>query len=71
MLPALVSGLSYTGLVIRDGDTASIELERIIFKREKMSNVKAEQLKVDLLKYCELDTLALVRLHEKLSGLVS
>jgi CRISPR/Cas system-associated exonuclease Cas4 (RecB family) len=64
VLPALVPDLSYEGLEIADGDTAMVAfalMAKGMIRPEEMA-----QKRRDLLKYCMLDTLAMVRLHEKL-----
>jgi predicted RecB family nuclease len=69
VLPALVPDLSYAGLAVRDGDTAITQFARMA--RGQISGAAAEQARRDLLDYCKVDTLAMVRLHEKLVELAS
>src|SRR5207247_1758180 len=64
VLPALVPELRYDGLAIADGETASLELERLLFNDHGMVPEAREQLRTDLLLYCHLDTLGLVKLFE-------
>ncbi|GMR04622.1 MAG: DUF2779 domain-containing protein [Thermodesulfobacteriota bacterium] len=66
VLPALLDGLDYSGLEIKDGAEASIAYKRLVEMEER----KKAAVKKDLLEYCRMDTLALVRLLEKLKGLV-
>lgn len=63
VLPALVPELNYNDLEIGDGGTASaVFLD--LFNNPK--NEDTESIRVNLLKYCHLDTLAMVRLLEVL-----
>ncbi|MEK6609190.1 MAG: DUF2779 domain-containing protein [Myxococcota bacterium] len=71
VLPALVPDLAYDGLVIADGQTASYELERLLLAGSGMSPEERDRLRADLLRYCEMDTLAMVRLVERLRGLAT
>lgn len=71
VLPALVPDLTYDGLAIHDGRTASRELSRLIFAGDTMSREEREQLRGDLNAYCSLDTLAMVRLVDTLRQLSS
>ena len=64
VLPVLVPDLNYDGLDIGDGDMA-------ITMFAKMANSEVEdidQVRSDLLAYCKLDTLAMVRLHDVLDS---
>lgn len=66
VLPALVSDLSYAGLEISNGGEAmgaygSLHLVENMEEREKIRRA--------LLEYCKLDTLAMVRIYEKLKNL--
>jgi predicted RecB family nuclease len=69
VLPALVPELGYDSLPISEGAMASVELERLLFRGEEMAPDEKEQLRGDLMRYCDLDTLGLVRLLERLRGL--
>ena len=69
VLPALVPELGYESLPISEGAMASVELERLLFRGEEMAPGEKEQLRGDLMRYCDLDTLGLVRLLERLRGL--
>jgi len=64
VLPALVPELSYDGLPIADGGTASIELERLMFSGDGLDAEATKQLRSDLLRYCHQDTWGLVKLLE-------
>lgn len=63
VLPALVPGLSYQGMEIADGGTASSSFMNLL---EEKDADKIKNVRYNLLKYCELDTLAMVRILEVL-----
>jgi len=67
VLPSLVSELSYDELEINEGGLASIAYESLQTETDLM--VIAE-IKKQLLEYCKLDTLGMVRILEKLDELV-
>jgi hypothetical protein len=69
VLPALVPELSYEGLEIADGDTAMVAFA--LMAKGMMGQEEMEQKRTELLEYCMLDTLAMVRLHEKLFELMN
>lgn len=60
VLPALVPGLSYNGLMIQDGGAASNSWKRLYFG--DLEHEESEQIRNDLLAYCELDTKAMVEI---------
>ena len=65
VLPALVPELSYANLAIHDGDTASVRyLEMQGFRP---SDQTPEEIAANLLEYCSIDTLAMVRIFEVLA----
>ncbi len=66
VLPTLVPELSYTSLNIREGGTASLTYSQLRYQEPE---VIAQQ-RSDLLAYCKLDTLAMVRILEKLNSMV-
>jgi CRISPR/Cas system-associated exonuclease Cas4 (RecB family) len=68
VLPALVTDLSYEGLAISNGSTAMVTFA--LMAQGKMGPAEMEQKRAELLEYCKLDTLAMVRLHEKLHELM-
>lgn len=70
VLPAMLPDLSYDDLTIADGETATAEIARLLLRSESMSVGEREQLRRDLLAYCERDTLAMVKLTENLRVLV-
>jgi hypothetical protein len=61
VLPALVSDLSYSDLEIQEGGSASMTYESLYYDTDQESIAKKRE---DLLKYCELDTLSMVRILE-------
>ena len=70
VLPALVPELRYDGLTIADGESASLELVRLLFNnREVLDSGEGERLRTDLLRYCHQDTWGLVKLRERLRQL--
>jgi hypothetical protein len=60
VLPALVPEMSYAGLAIADGETASLMYLEAL--KNEISAEEKEKVYADLLEYCRLDTLAEVRL---------
>jgi CRISPR/Cas system-associated exonuclease Cas4 (RecB family) len=69
VLPALVPDLSYDGYEIADGDTAMVTYA--LMAKGMMDAEEMEQKRTALLRYCMLDTHAMVRLHEKLFELMN
>jgi predicted RecB family nuclease len=69
VLPALVPALSYSGMRIAEGETAQLELSRLMFEREGMSGEERAEIRAALLDYCELDTKAMVALEQRLREL--
>jgi predicted RecB family nuclease len=68
--PALVPDLAYDSLEIAGGDEASQKLYELLLKREGMSQAEKDRLRGELLRYCRMDTEALVRLHRALGRLI-
>ena len=66
VLPALVPELSYDNLEINEGGLASIAYESLQTETDLMFIAEIKQ---QLLEYCKLDTLAMVRILEKLENL--
>lgn len=66
VLPALIPELSYDSLNISDGGTAA---ESWLKMRNTGNTEEQEQINRDLLEYCHLDTLAMVRIVEKMKEL--
>jgi hypothetical protein len=61
VLPALVPDLGYSDLAIADGDTASRELTRLVVADAAFLPADRSHTREQLLRYCERDTLAMVR----------
>jgi predicted RecB family nuclease len=70
-LPGLVPGLSYADLKVQDGEVATVELQRLMFQGAEMPPGERAGLREALLRYCERDTWAMVKLLEKLRSLVA
>ena len=67
VLPAFVQDLSYDDLGVRDGDTAVARFSKLA--RGKYTQAQSAGIRKELLEYCALDTLAMVRLHFRLTQL--
>ncbi len=63
VLPALVPGLSYAGLAINNGGDASAAFYNL---KHETDVEKIREVRLALLEYCGLDTLAMVKILEKL-----
>lgn len=63
VLPVIVPELSYGDLNIQEGGTASFQYGQMQF----LEPDAREQLRKDLLEYCHLDTLAMVRIWERVN----
>lgn len=70
VLPALVPDLSYDGLDIAGGRVATRALQALMFEPSLPPDERA-RLRAALLAYCERDTLAMVRLVERLKALAA
>ena len=70
VLPALVPALSYRDLTFQDGMLASLELMRLMQQQERIPPAERTRLRDDLLRYCERDTFAMVKLLERLRGMI-
>ena len=64
VLPVLVPELSYKELGIQEGGTASVSWPRLT--NPKTPEAEKEKLKSDMLTYCGLDTMAMVRILDEL-----
>lgn len=62
VLPALITTITYNDLEIKEGGTASDSFLQSILDSES----NTPELQNNLLKYCEMDTLAMVELHNHL-----
>lgn len=69
--PALVPDLGYGDLAVADGSTASALLEALLLEPASVPGEARPKLRQDLLAYCARDTLALVRVHERLGELAA
>lgn len=59
VLPALVPDLSYDGMEIADGGTASAAFESLYYEEDVF---KVKEIRENLLRYCGMDTLAMVKI---------
>jgi hypothetical protein len=66
ILTPLVPDLSYSNLMIVDGMRASVEIARLLFVSGRIAPVDRARMRQELRDYCERDTLATVRLVERL-----
>ena len=64
VLPTLVPGLSYEGMAVAHGDEAGLAWDRMI--RSGVDANERQRLKSALLAYCGQDTLAMVKILERL-----
>ncbi|MBN1629656.1 MAG: DUF2779 domain-containing protein [Thermoleophilia bacterium] len=64
VLPALVPDLSYQGLAIPNGEVATLRYQEAVWNN--MPESKRDTVFNDLLQYCAVDTLAMVRVFEEL-----
>jgi CRISPR/Cas system-associated exonuclease Cas4 (RecB family) len=69
VLPVLVPDLSYDGLAIRNGALAITRFARMA--RREITGPEIENTRQELMEYCKLDTLAMVRLHQELAKMIS
>jgi len=69
VLPALVPDMGHESPEIPEGQTASVLLHRLLLLEEPADPAQREALRRNLMDYCALDTLALLRLHERLGVL--
>ncbi|MDK1046307.1 MAG: DUF2779 domain-containing protein, partial [Anaerolineales bacterium] len=66
VLPALVPELTYEGMAISDGGMAMRAYYQLADEKDPK---RIEAVRNDLWEYCKLDTLAMVRILEKLESL--
>ena len=69
VLPALIPDLSYDDLGIQEGEAAARKWKEVTLG--DISEPEREKVYSDLIEYCKLDTLAMVKIHKKLAGLCS
>ena len=62
---------SYDSMEVAEGLTASGLLEKLLLNPESLSGEDRDRICTSLRRYCELDTLAMVRLHERLLEMVA
>ena len=67
VLPVIVPELAYADLVIQHGDVASLQFQRLW--ENDLDDEARQQIRADLLAYCERDTLAMVRIVEVLRAI--
>ncbi|MBN1950921.1 MAG: DUF2779 domain-containing protein [Bacteroidales bacterium] len=65
VLPALIPELSYEGMEIANGGMASTAFSQLYTEKDQAT---IDEVRNNLLKYCELDTFAMVRILEKLES---
>ena len=65
VLPILVPELSYESLEIKEGGTASLVYSQLRFQSDETKIIQRKQ----LLEYCKLDTLAMVKILEHLKNI--
>ncbi len=68
VLPVLVPDMSYEGLEIQDGGEAMVQFAWLV--RGRYSDGEGEKVKGRLVRYCGVDTLAMVKVHEVVEGIV-
>lgn len=64
VLPALVPDLSYKSLAVQNGDMAVFEFKRLT--SEALTPDRHKEIMDNLYAYCELDTMAMVRIYREL-----
>lgn len=69
VLPVLVEDMSYESLAVCEGEMATNEIARLLFEGDAMSPRERSAVRRALLEYCALDTLAMVKLLERLRAL--
>ena len=68
VLPVMVPGFSHNDLNIKEGGSAARLWKEVVIKQN--TDINAEQTFIDLKKYCERDTEAMVLIHQELTNLV-
>ena len=69
--PALVPGLGYEDLDIGEGSAASTVLEALLLREDSVPAADRATLRRQLMDYCERDTLATVKVYERLVSVPS
>jgi predicted RecB family nuclease len=67
VLPALVPDMTYAQMEVAHGEQAGLAWERMV--RGGVDPAEGKRLKAALLAYCEMDTLAMVKILERLRGM--
>ena len=67
VLPVIVPDLTYEGLRVANGTDAMVAFEEML---TLSPGTKRDKLRAEMLRYCELDTLAMVRIFEKMDECV-
>jgi len=67
VLPVLCPQFSYSDLEVQDGTMALDTWGRMVLEPKSFEDI--ESIRKDLLEYCKLDTLAMVKIHQKLNNL--
>ncbi|HOU75921.1 MAG TPA: DUF2779 domain-containing protein [Candidatus Dojkabacteria bacterium] len=70
VLPTMAPDLSYKDMEIAEGATAMTSWNKMVYDK-RLTEEQTNKFKNDLLKYCELDTLAMVRIYEKLYSMIN
>ena len=69
VLPALIPDLSYNNLGIQEGEAAARRWKEATLG--DVSDGERDKVYSDLIEYCKLDTLAMVKIHQKLANFCS
>ena len=69
VLPVLVPELGYDDLAIAEGMTASVQAAALMLRGDEMDPAERAALREDLLRYCAMDTLAMVGLLDRVRGI--
>jgi len=69
VLPVMVPDLQYQGLDVEKGDQAMLAWYKLVF--ESSETTEKEKIKKSLLDYCELDTLAMVHIFQRLQSIMA
>ena len=69
VLPALIPDLSYDDLGVQEGEAAARRWKEVTLG--EVSDSECAKVYSDLIEYCKLDTLAMVKIHQKLADYCS
>jgi predicted RecB family nuclease len=69
VLPALVPEMGYDDLAVQGGTAASNLLENLLLREAELAPEERQRIREQLLAYCERDTLAMMKLVERLREL--